>query len=140
MVRIAKTKTGANRKKGSERRTYLPKVVTLETTIHLAPHMNNVTHKKRAPRACKVVKQYARRMMDTTDNRIDVKLNKALWSKGIRSVPHRIRVRMARKVREAAGEGSGRRGGGKYYTVISYVTPKDGTFKGKQTEIVQEDE
>ena len=29
--------------------------------------------------------------------RVDVKLNKHIWSRGIRSVPRRIRVRIARK-------------------------------------------
>jgi large subunit ribosomal protein L31e len=35
--------------------------------------------------------------MGTTDVRVDVKLNKHIWSRGIRSVPRRIRVRVARK-------------------------------------------
>ena len=35
--------------------------------------------------------------MGTTDVRVDVKLNKLIWSHGIRSVPRRIRVRIARK-------------------------------------------
>merc|ERR1719201_2777461 len=36
-------------------------------------------------------------MMGTDDVRIDSKLNKFLWSKGIKSVPSRVRVRLARK-------------------------------------------
>ncbi|XP_066398002.1 uncharacterized protein [Miscanthus floridulus] len=35
--------------------------------------------------------------MGTTDVRIDVKLNKHVWSSGIRSVLRRVRVRIARK-------------------------------------------
>ena len=35
--------------------------------------------------------------MGTTDVRIDVKLNKHVWSSGIQSVPRRVRVRIARK-------------------------------------------
>ncbi|CAD6260171.1 unnamed protein product [Miscanthus lutarioriparius] len=35
--------------------------------------------------------------MGTTDVRIDVKLNKHVWSSGIRNVPRRVRVRIARK-------------------------------------------
>ncbi|KAL8462817.1 hypothetical protein ACS0TY_033726 [Phlomoides rotata] len=38
--------------------------------------------------------------MGTTDVRVDVKLNKHIWSRGIRSVPRRIRVRIARKRNE----------------------------------------
>eukprot|EP00760_Papus_ankaliazontas_P033191 PhM_4_TR6224/c0_g1_i3/m.74766/K02910/RP-L31e, RPL31; large subunit ribosomal protein L31e len=114
--------------KTNTKRKYLPAVVTLETTVHLARNMKDVGPKRRAPRACKVVKEYAKKMLGTSDNRIDVKLNKALWSKGIKNIPHRIRVRMSRKVRETTEDG--KRGGGKYYTVISYVSPADGTFKG----------
>ena len=134
-----KTETSKKRKKHERERKNRLDAKSIETTIHLSRHMKNVTHKKRAPRACKIVKLYARRMMKTTDNRIDVKLNKALWSRGIKSVPHRIRVRMARKVRERANEGTIRRGRGKPYTVISYVTPKDGTFKKKLTEVVDDE-
>ena len=122
-------------KKGAaSKRKILPKVVTLETTIHLSRSIRGVGAKARAPRACKIVRSYARKMMGTTDNRIDVKLNKHIWSQGIKTVPNRLRVRMARKVREV--QENGKRGGGKYYTVITVLTC--GSFKGKQTEVVNE--
>lgn len=35
--------------------------------------------------------------MKTSDVRIDTRLNKAVWAKGIRNVPRRIRVQIARK-------------------------------------------
>lgn len=35
--------------------------------------------------------------MKTSDVRVDVKLNKAIWSKGIRNVPRKIRVQISRK-------------------------------------------
>merc|ERR1719230_1771858 len=38
--------------------------------------------------------------MSTKDVRIDTKLNKAVWSCGVRNVPVRIRVRMSRKRNE----------------------------------------
>ena len=119
------------------KRTYLPKVVSVETTVRISRKMTNVTHKKRAPRACKVLRDHAKRMLGTSDNRIDSKLNKFLWSNGIKNPPHRVRVRMERKIRESAGD-KDKRGMGKCYTVISFVMPKDGTFKGKQTEIIEE--
>ena len=119
------------------KRTYMPKVVTVETTVRISRKMTNVTHKKRAPRACKILRDHAKRMLGTSDNRIDSKLNKVIWSKGIKSTPHRVRVRMERKVRESTTE-SDKRGMGRCYTVISFVMPKDGTFKGKQTEIIEE--
>merc|ERR1711988_807914 len=54
-------------------------------------------------------------MMGTSDVRIDVKLNKAVWAKGIKSVPYRIRVRLARKRNddEEAKE--------KLYTLVTHV-------------------
>jgi len=42
--------------------------------------------KKRAPRAIKEIKKFAFKMMGTTDVRIDTRLNKAVWSQGIRYV------------------------------------------------------
>merc|ERR1719444_158793 len=38
--------------------------------------------------------------MVTRDVRIDTKLNKFLWHKGIRNVPRRVRVRISRKRNE----------------------------------------
>ena len=35
--------------------------------------------------------------MGTSDVRLDPKLNQALWAQGIKSVPHRIRVRLERE-------------------------------------------
>ncbi|GKA66399.1 60S ribosomal protein L31 [Tanacetum coccineum] len=55
------------------------------------------TFKKKAPKAIKEIKKFAQKAMGTTDVRVDVKLNKHVWSRGIRSVPRRVRVRIARK-------------------------------------------
>ena len=38
--------------------------------------------------------------MKTKDVRLDTKLNKYLWSKGVRNAPFRVRVRLARKRNE----------------------------------------
>ncbi|GJV79787.1 60S ribosomal protein L31-like protein [Tanacetum coccineum] len=56
-----------------------------------------LTFKKKAPKAIKEIKKFAQNAMGTTDVRVDVKLNKHVWSRGIRSVPRRVRVRIARK-------------------------------------------
>jgi len=40
--------------------------------------------KKRAPRAIKEIRRFAEKMMGTPDVRIDIRLNKHLWSQGIR--------------------------------------------------------
>lgn len=61
-------------------------VVTRECTIHLAKRVHNIGFKKRAPRAIKEIRKFAEREMGTTDVRIDTRLNKHIWSKGIRCV------------------------------------------------------
>ena len=43
------------------------------------------------------VRKFAKKVMGTSDVRVDQKLNKYLWSKGIKNVPYRVRVRIARK-------------------------------------------
>lgn len=72
-------------------------VVTREYTIHLRKLLHQIGFKKRAPRAVKEVKAFAKKMMGTADVRLDTKLNKFLWSQGVKGVPGRVRVRLARK-------------------------------------------
>ena len=52
-----------------------------EYTIHLHKRLHTVSFKKRAPRAVKEIKKFAQKAMKTTDVRIDVKLNKAVWGR-----------------------------------------------------------
>ncbi|KAF3787251.1 60S ribosomal protein L31 [Nymphaea thermarum] len=61
------------------------------------PLFVNSTFKKMAPKAIKEIRKFAQKAMGTTDVRVDVKLNKHIWSRGIRSVPRRVRVRISRK-------------------------------------------
>ena len=72
-------------------------VITREYTIHLRKLLHGIGYKKRAPRAVKEVKEFAKKMMKTEDVRVDTKLNKFLWSQGIKAVPGRVRVRLSRK-------------------------------------------
>merc|ERR1739849_67021 len=53
----------------------------------------------------------------TTDVRVDQKLNQYLWSKGIRNVPKRVRVRMSRRRNEDAESGE------KFYTRPTHPGP-----------------
>ena len=46
--------------------------------------------KKKAPRAVKAIKEYARKTMFTDDVRIDPELNQELWRNGIRNVDRRV--------------------------------------------------
>lgn len=70
--------------------------MTREYTIHLHKRVHGCSFKKRAPAAVKAVVTFATKEMGTTDVRIDPKLNQALWERGIKSVPHRIRVKLER--------------------------------------------
>jgi large subunit ribosomal protein L31e len=71
--------------------------VTREYTINLHKATHGVKFKSRAPRAVKAIRAYAQKVMGTSDVRLDVKLNKAVWSKGIRNVPTRVRVVISRR-------------------------------------------
>ena len=95
--------------------------------------MLHSTFKKKAPKAVKEIKKFAQKAMGTTDVRVDVKLNKHLWSRGVRNVPRRVRVRIARKrnVEEDAKE-----------DLYSYVTIADVPSTGLRnlgTKVVEED-
>ncbi|XP_039014697.1 60S ribosomal protein L31-like [Hibiscus syriacus] len=72
-------------------------VVTREYTINLHKRLHSCTFKKKAPKAIKEIRKFAEKAMGTKDVIVDVKLNKLLWRGGIRSVPRRVRVRVARK-------------------------------------------
>lgn len=52
---------------------------------------------QRAPRAIKAIVEFAQKTMNTKDVRIDPGLNAAVWNKGVRNVPRRIRIRLARE-------------------------------------------
>ncbi|KAL8605724.1 60S ribosomal protein L31 [Nucella lapillus] len=107
------------------KKTVTNEVITKECTINLHKRIHGIGFKKRAPRAIKEIRKFAEKMMGTPDVRIDIRLNKHLWSQGIRHVPYRVRVRLARKRNE--DEDSTHR----LYTLVTYVTCMD--FKGKQT-------
>merc|ERR1711862_560498 len=53
--------------------------------------------KRGAPRAISAIRKFARKEMGTEDVRIDTTLNQFVWSKGVRNVPFRVRVRLTRQ-------------------------------------------
>jgi len=114
-----------------KRRNTKPKVdlVTRDHTIHLSKRVHKITFKKRAPRAIKEIKAFAFKCMGTKDVRIDTKLNKYIWSKGVRNVPTRVRVRLSRKRNEDEDAEE------KLYTLAQLVEVS--SFKGLQTENVE---
>ncbi|CAJ1461180.1 unnamed protein product [Effrenium voratum] len=90
-----------------------------------------VAFKKRAPRAVRVVRQFATKAMMTKDVRIDTKLNKFLWSNGVRNVPRRVRVRLSRKRSEDEDAKDA------MFTLVQHVPVE--SFKNLQTETVQDE-
>ena len=110
----------------------LNEVITREYTVHLHKRLHGVGFKKKAPRAIKEIRKFAEKQMGTQDVRIDTRLNKFLWSKGIRNVPYRVRVRLARRRNEDEDSTN------KLYTLVTHVSVP--TFKGLQTENVDEAE
>mmetsp|Transcript_11516 Transcript_11516/g.29021 ORF Transcript_11516/g.29021 Transcript_11516/m.29021 type:complete len:121 (-) Transcript_11516:88-450(-) len=118
----------AARKEAAKKAPVQP--VTREYTINLHKRVHGTQFKKRAPRAIKEIRKFATKMMGTTDVRIDTKLNKSVWSNGVRNVPFRVRVRLARKRNEDEDAKE------KFYTL---VTPVDvASVKGLQTVKVDE--
>merc|ERR1712189_152504 len=83
--------------KKSAAKSPLNEVVTREYTINLHKRIHGMQFKKRAPRAIREIKNFAESIMGTSDVRIDVSLNKFVWSQGVRNVPRRARIRLARR-------------------------------------------
>merc|ERR1711977_461079 len=111
--------------------------VTREYTINLHKRLHSSTFKKRAPRAIRAIRKFAAGMMGTEDVRVHPQLNKAVWGKGVKNVPHRIRVRCERRRNddEDAKE--------KLYTIVTHVmvdtsAPKKG-FRNQITTVVTEE-
>jgi large subunit ribosomal protein L31e len=72
-------------------------VVTREYTVNLHKRVHKTSFKKKAPKAVKQIREFAAKMMGTKDVRLDVKLNKAVWSQGVKNVPHRVRIVVSRR-------------------------------------------
>ena len=68
--------------------------MTREYSIHLHKRVHGRSFKKRAPWAVKSVVDFAQKTMGTSDVRIDPKLNQAVWARGIKTVPHWLRVKL----------------------------------------------
>merc|ERR1711988_724 len=111
--------------------------VTREYTVNLHKRLHSSTFKKRAPRAVRAIRKFATTMMGTADVRVHPQLNKAIWGKGVKNVPHRIRVRCERRRNddEDAKE--------KLYTIVTHLpvdttAPKKG-FRNQITTVVNDE-
>ncbi|KZP30865.1 hypothetical protein FIBSPDRAFT_907950 [Athelia psychrophila] len=114
--------------KTKKTRSALQDVVTREYTIHLHKLVHGRSFKKRAPWAVKSIIAFAHKAMGTADVRIDPLLNQEVWARGIKSVPHRIRVKLERKRNDDDGAKE------KLFTYASYVQVT--TFNKLQTTVV----
>ncbi|KAM4705792.1 large ribosomal subunit protein eL31 [Rhinophrynus dorsalis] len=124
---MAPAKKGGEKKKGH---STINEVVTREYTINIHKRVHGIGFKKRAPRALKEISKFAVKEMCAPDVRIDTRLNKAVWAKGIKHVPYCIRVRLSRKRNEDEDSPN------KLYTMVTYVPVT--TYKGLQTVTVDE--
>nr|XP_034378497.1 60S ribosomal protein L31-like [Arvicanthis niloticus] len=124
---MAPTKKGGKKKKGH---SAINEVVTREYTTDIHKHIHGVGFKKHAPLALKEIRKFAMKEMGTTDVHTDIRLNKALWSKGIRNVPYNIQVYLSRKHNKDENSPN------KLYTLVTYMPVT--TFKNLQTANVDE--
>merc|ERR1712048_597635 len=103
-------------------RSAVADVVTREYTINLHKRIHGTGFKKRAPKAVTAIRKFAEQAMGTKDVRIEQPLNKYVWSKGVKNVPYRVRVRLSRRRNEDENATE------KLYTLVSYVHVS--SFKG----------
>lgn len=85
-----------------------------------------------APKAIKEIRKFAQKAMGTSDVRVDVKLNKHIWSRGIRSVPRRVRVRIARKRNEEEDAKE------ELYSLVTVAEVPSEGLKGLGTKVIDE--
>eukprot|EP01098_Paradermamoeba_levis_P003479 TRINITY_DN1579_c0_g1_i2.p2 TRINITY_DN1579_c0_g1~~TRINITY_DN1579_c0_g1_i2.p2 ORF type:complete len:120 (+),score=26.18 TRINITY_DN1579_c0_g1_i2:120-479(+) len=117
-------------KKGEKKVRNKEVAVSRECTINLHKRTHSCAFKAKANRAVKAIHQFAYKAMGTSDVRIDTKLNKYVWSKGIRNIPRRVRVRLSRKRNEDEDAVE------KMYTLVTWVPVA--SFKGQITKTVDE--
>lgn len=72
--------------------------------------------------------------MGTNDVRIDVKLNKLLWSSGIRSVPRRVRVRIDRRRNDEEDAKE------ELYSLVTLAEVPPEGLKGLGTKVIEGDD
>ena len=110
-----KRKTTLKKKINKRPRANKNTAVSRLYTIHLHKRVHGASFKNRAPRAVKAIKEFAQKAMGVSDVRLDVRLNKFVWSQGIKNVPHRVRVKISRKRNEDEDAKE------KMYTLVEHV-------------------
>merc|ERR1711904_320788 len=103
--------------------------VTREYTINLHKRLHGITFKKRARRAIKEIRTFAQKDMKTSDVRLDVKLNRAVWSNGVKNVPRRLRIQIQRRRNDDDAQEE-------MYSYVTAVDTPEG-FSGLGTTVVE---
>ncbi|CEP61613.1 60S ribosomal protein eL31 LALA0_S03e06854g [Lachancea lanzarotensis] len=110
----------------------LKDTVTREYTINLHKRLHGVSFKKRAPKAVKEIKKFAKLHLGTEDVRLDPRLNQEIWKRGVKGVPFRLRLRISRKRNEEENA---------KFPLFAYVEPVVvASVKGLHTVVVEEDD
>ena len=73
------------------------KEMTRDFTLNLHKRLFKIQFKKRGKRAMNEILRFARKQMAVKDVRVDSELNHYIWKNGIRDVPNKVRVRIAKK-------------------------------------------
>merc|ERR1712142_138062 len=124
-LKIIKMSPAAKKPEKKPGKSTINEVVTRECTIHMHKRIFGIGSERRAPRAIKAIRDFAQKQMGTQDARTHPRLNKHLWSKGVKGVPVRVRVRLARKRNEDEDSIH------KLYTYVTHVPIA--SFKGVHT-------
>eukprot|EP00003_Mantamonas_plastica_P009207 TRINITY_DN18569_c0_g1_i1.p2 TRINITY_DN18569_c0_g1~~TRINITY_DN18569_c0_g1_i1.p2 ORF type:complete len:118 (+),score=33.98 TRINITY_DN18569_c0_g1_i1:23-376(+) len=109
--------------------------VTREYTINLHKRVHGITFRTRAPRAMRAIKKFAQDAMKTQDVRVANEVNKFVWSKGIKRLPHRVRVRIERKYNQNDDDEENET----MYSLVTLVPLGPREFKGKLNTTVTEE-
>ncbi len=102
------------------------KEVTRDFTLNLHKRLYKIQFKKRGKRAINEIKHFAQKQMWVKDVRMDTELNHYIWNNGIRNLPEKVRIRIAKKKNqdEDAKEA--------FYCLVQNVDVED--FSGLRTE------
>ena len=70
----------------------------VEERVYVVPlgKTRATSRRKRAPRAIRLIREFARRHMKAEEVKIAPELNEYIWSRGIEKPPRKVRVRMAK--------------------------------------------
>ncbi|XP_037693289.1 60S ribosomal protein L31-like [Choloepus didactylus] len=113
-------------KKGGEKgHSAINKVLTREYNINIYKCIQGVDFKKCASREFKEIWKFAMEEAGMPDRYTATRLNKDIWAKGIRNVPHHIHVWLSRKCNGDEDSPN------KLYTMVTCVPVT--TFKNPQT-------